>query len=366
MGKKRNRHLASRISYFKKALFLAMLFLFVVLPIVGVSADSIWQKQQELNNLQNRIDQYQSKIDRTKGEISSLKGQIGSLNDQIGRIRLEIKKIRLEIDETNMEISETNNKIIEKKKELKKQKEVLGEAIKYLYEEGETPFVETFFSSTTFSEILDRTEYLNTAEYKIEKTMEKIEAIKADLEAKKEKIEKERDRLVKLKKEQNNELATLNQQQLIKRNILQVTQNKESLYQQKLSSLAQRQQAIIRWIGAHISYSNGCESSCGSQIYCQPQCVTYVARIVGVSYGNGGDWAAYGDFRTPKPGDVMSWPAYTGGAGRFGHVAYVESVSGSRGDPMITVSQTNWGCNCCRSTMSFHKSAFPAARYIHF
>ncbi|UVI86657.1 CHAP domain-containing protein [Staphylococcus aureus] len=63
-------------------------------------------------------------------------------------------------------------------------------------------------------------------------------------------------------------------------------------------------------------------------------------------FGNGGDWGrtapskGYSVGKKPVQGAAVSWPAYVGGAGVYGHVAFVEKVLD--GGKKIHISEHNW------------------------
>ncbi|GAH16796.1 unnamed protein product, partial [marine sediment metagenome] len=154
------------------------------------------------------------------------------------------KLTQTKIEETNLAIGELQDQIAKTKKELAEQKEILGQAIKYIYEEGETPFIETFFSSMTFSEILDRTEYLSTAEMKIEKAMALIEKLKQELEEKKQEQEQKKKKLVSLNKDLGLQQQGLEKDRAAKNSLLADTRGLESRYQAKVNALTNRAQTV--------------------------------------------------------------------------------------------------------------------------
>jgi len=198
MGKKITTK--KNLTIVKKVLLYLILFLFTLAPIT-TGASLLDQKRAELERLTGRIDEVEAVVEDYTSRANTLKNQIAGMNAQIIQLQLKIKLTQTKIEETNLAIGELQDQIYKKKKELAVQKEILGQAIKYIYEEGETPFVETFFSSMTFSEILDRTEYLSTAETKIEKAMASMERLRQELEDKKQEQEKKKKGLTSLNKD---------------------------------------------------------------------------------------------------------------------------------------------------------------------
>lgn len=369
----------------KKALFGVLLLSLILVPVADVLADSIYQKQTELNQIQNSIDNYQSKLEQTEAEINSLEDQISNFNNRISQAELEIKRTNVKIDKTNLEIADTRKKIKKNNKKLNEQEEILGQAIKYMYEEGETPFIETLFSSDTFSQILDRTEYLNTAEMKVEKAIGQIEAIKEELVEQKKGLKNKKKDLVNLRNEHQERAVALNSQKRVRDNMISETRGKERIYEQKLSSLTAKRLAISSWLNEQI-YSGGTGGYPFSSVspcpvyendghsYYKGQCVSYVywkrasiGKPVGEHWGSAYKWkynaqvAGYSVDQNPQAGDVMWFPA--GQVGSVGHVAYVESVSSSH----ITLSEYNYGYDCRYNKRTIPKSTvyYYGAYFIH-
>lgn len=113
-----------------------------------------------------------------------------------------------------------------------------------------------------------------------------------------------------------------------------------------------------RAIAAPVTRSN----FSGGNSYAYGYCTYYVAgrRSVPSDWGNAVSWyynaqiSGYSVGNAPRPG-AIAWT----GAGYYGHVAYVESVSGD----MVTVSEMNYNGNWNRVTSrTVHASSF---RYIY-
>lgn len=100
----------------------------------------------------------------------------------------------------------------------------------------------------------------------------------------------------------------------------------------------------------------------GNNTYAWGNCTWYVAsrRSLPPFLGNARDWyynaqySGYSVGSTPAPG-AIAWS----GAGYYGHVAYVESVSGG----MVTVSEMNYGGNFGRVT--YRTTSASDFRYIY-
>ena len=344
-----------------KKIIQLILICFLTLMPVPLQAKTPGEAQQEIQDLQKQIDANKVLLDQKSKEVNSLKSQVVVLDAQIQNSELQISKTELQIDDLK-------NQIEQKEKELQIQKENLDETIVAMYESGvEQSTIEVIASSNNLTDMIDKSQYLESIREKINTTVDNITKLKADLSTKKNESE---DLLAQLQEAK----SSLSSQKTIKNSLLAETKGEESLYQKNLSELSQKQQAISRWLNWYVTYGNApaysgwdgkCQNGCGSSYDCDPQCVRYVSWRVGVGgWGDAHQWddtarsKGYIVDSNPQKGDVMVWEIGSGMP--YGHVAYVESVS----DNSITVSQSNWGCACCYSTMSVPKSSW--TEFIHF
>lgn len=240
--------------YFKKVLFGLLFFGLLLTPAFDATASLLDQKRDELNSIRQDVKKYEAEADRYASQANTLQNQVNSLNAQINKIRADIKYAETKIDESRIRIQELGDQIKEQQSELAEQKDILGQAIKYMYEEGETPFIETLFSANTFSQILDRTEYLNTASMRVEKAMGEIEQIEERLKEKRKDQRAKKKEQETLRDDLENRRISLNSTIGEKQYILRETKNKESEYQslvkQKQAAEQKAQQEINRILSA--------------------------------------------------------------------------------------------------------------------
>ncbi|MBU2595349.1 peptidoglycan DD-metalloendopeptidase family protein, partial [Patescibacteria group bacterium] len=205
----------------KKIIFALILFCFVLAPL-SAEADTIADKQRQLNSLNNQIRENQKIIEQKQKEAKTLENEITIMDSQIREIELAVEATRIEISQTEEEISQ-------KEKELTHQKKVLNESLRLMYEEKETSLLETLLSSKSFSAVLDRIEYLSIVKNKVDKTIENIARIKIELEER-------RNNLVILKTQQEAQSVALNSQKTAKNQLLADTKGIEEEYQNRLAT----------------------------------------------------------------------------------------------------------------------------------
>lgn len=132
-----------------------------------------------------------------KGVLESLEAQqnkivqeVADLDAQATEIQTQITKQEAQSDDLKQEISEAQKKLDEAQKAEDEQYEAMKQRIQYLYEEGEVEYMDALLSSMSFSDILNKSEYIDQmSEYdqkqlaKLVKTKNEIAQYESDLQA---------------------------------------------------------------------------------------------------------------------------------------------------------------------------------------
>lgn len=123
--------------------------------------------------------------------------QVNSLQTQLTGIIEKINNLEDELVVTGEKIETTSKDLTQAKKDEKKQYEDMKLRIKYMYEEGDSTFFETLVSSTNFSDMVNKAEYVtNVHNYDRKKlaeyvaTKKKVATLKTNLEKEQKSLEK--------------------------------------------------------------------------------------------------------------------------------------------------------------------------------
>jgi murein DD-endopeptidase MepM/ murein hydrolase activator NlpD len=108
-----------------------------------------------------------------------VESQIKTYDDQLAYMQEQLKKNDEEIQKNNEELAKINS-------ELDKQQEYLSENLRAIYEEDQRSLFEKIFGSKTFSDFVDREEYLTTTRINLKEATDKITVLKRDLVKKKQ------------------------------------------------------------------------------------------------------------------------------------------------------------------------------------
>lgn len=145
-------------------------------------------------------------VDELKQNKAETQSEVKELQDELATLLGKIDKLERELVKKAEEIEQAKSDLKEAQKKEKKQYEDMKLRIKYMYEQGDSSFVETLLSADSISEVLNEAEYIQTIHSYDRKMLEEyvatkervaelkstLEQEKKDLEAKADKYEKEK------------------------------------------------------------------------------------------------------------------------------------------------------------------------------
>ncbi len=133
----------------------------------NVTSESIQEKEEQIAQAEEERAKLQASLTDAKEIKESLELQKKDLNAYITQLDGELTAIIDHIDALETQIVEKENQITETQAELQSAKETeaeqyanMVERIQYIYEHGESSYVQILFSGTSFSDMLNRVEYL--------------------------------------------------------------------------------------------------------------------------------------------------------------------------------------------------------------
>jgi surface antigen len=330
-------------------LFLLPSLTFAITPAQQAQLDAI---DQQINTLKDQISQKQ-------GEKVSISNEVSILDSQISGIQLEVSKTQTELGVINNDIANLVVQINQAEVDLATQKSQLSEIVRVMYEDGQISNIELIVKSNSFSEFLNRTEYIETMQLRIRDAVDKINTLKSELERKKKALDDKKIQTEQLKAAQQAQRSAVGSQLSYKNYLLtnaasaekSLSKQKNDLYARKATLSAQFGETISGG-GSGYPYGN---PPADNRIdtpdaygYLIGECTSYsawkrtaIGRSVPRNLGNANTWGTraanqgYTVSSIPIVGSVMVFP-YLGG---YGHVAIVEAVNG---DGTVAISEYNW------------------------
>ena len=126
------------------------------------------QASGELDGQQDRIDAIEEEQERlrdTLSELDSLKDDadayLEAVNGELEGVQADITRLSRQMEETKAAIAQAETELAGAKESEKTQYENMKLRIKYMYEKGDTFFLELLFESASLSEFLSQAEYIS-------------------------------------------------------------------------------------------------------------------------------------------------------------------------------------------------------------
>ena len=166
--------------------------------------------------------------DELESTTSTLQGELNTLNRELSALSSDLESIAKNIEETTVAMAETQARMDEAQKKGEEQYEAMKRRIKYMYEAGDTSFIELLCSAESMADFLNKTDFVkNVSEY--DRDMLK------ELENTQDEIRQEGETL----EEQQAELQSMQQELSSKRSLLESkissTSSELSLYSGQLA-----------------------------------------------------------------------------------------------------------------------------------
>jgi peptidoglycan hydrolase CwlO-like protein/surface antigen len=345
----------------------------------------------------NQINSLNSSNGSSQAKLSDLAGQAASYQQVIDQLQSRISKLQGQITANLAEQAQLKQQIVETQKKIEAEKATLGDVLRSMYVDGQMSTIEMLATSNTLSDYVDKQEYRNSVQSKVQDAMAEIAKLQQQLQDKETKVAN----LITTEQSQKNQVESDKAQQskLLAYNVSQqsaynakIAANKKSI-----SSLYVRLSALTS--AGTVNYSGTCgggypssaTNRFGSHWGCHyrqdntvdnwnmynRECVSYTAWMVYKNYGystygwgNAYEWIGEAESRgisvsqTPRAGDVAIRDRDYSEPGDVGHAMYVVSA---RSSSDITVWEYNRHYDGTFDQRTFNPHDYSApVYYLHF
>lgn len=138
-------------------------FLFCIQPVLYAGAtenSDLNEAQQEKKALEGDLQKAKELIDSLKGSKEDIQSEIETLDQQLNEISGKVKELESQLSKKRQEIADTESALNKAKKQEKKQYQDMKKRIQFMYENGQTSYVEMLLSSESFTDFLNAVEYI--------------------------------------------------------------------------------------------------------------------------------------------------------------------------------------------------------------
>lgn len=194
-----------------------LVLLLVLLPVTVQATEETREKlnqaEQEKKDTESKLDETEENLDKLNEQKDSLQGALSTLNTELSQVSNNLSELEAKITDKEAEIEELDQKIAQVQEELKtaiqlkdEQYESMKQQIKFIYERSEYLYLELFFSAGSFSDFLNKNNYIEQLSSYEEKVLQDYKDAQAAMEAKEaelqlamEQLEKDRQELSEYK-----------------------------------------------------------------------------------------------------------------------------------------------------------------------
>ncbi len=183
----------------------------------GLTNDLIKEKEQEIESARELKKELQSNltdVKKIKEELEAAKNDlaeyVAQLDGQLVTIQSKIADLKGKIEEKEDEIVQTQGELESAIEDQNNQYEAMKKRIKFMYEKGDNLYMELIFSSTSFSDMLNKADYIEMLSAYDRKMLDQYVATRELIELYKQQLEEEMAYLEEAKTGVESEEASLN------------------------------------------------------------------------------------------------------------------------------------------------------------
>lgn len=188
------------------AVWSMLVLLSVMLPITVKASEEtrkkIDQAEQEKKETESKLDETEENLDKLNEQKDSLQGALTTLNTELSQVSNNLSDLETKITDKEAEIEAMNQEIARVQEELQTaiqlkddQYEAMKQQIKFIYERSDYLYLELFFSAGSFSDFLNKNNYIEQLSAYEEKVLQAYKDAQAAMEAKEEELQMAMDRL---------------------------------------------------------------------------------------------------------------------------------------------------------------------------
>lgn len=168
----------------------------------------IEEAEREKHNTESMLEETEQNIDALNQQKDSLQGTLSTLNTELSQVSNNLSDLEDKIAAKETEIETMNDNILQVQAELEEaislkdeQYETMKKQIKFMYEKGDYLYLELFFSSGSFSDFLNKNNYIEQLSSYQQKVLQDYKDAQAKMEAKEAELQLDLAQLEEDKKE---------------------------------------------------------------------------------------------------------------------------------------------------------------------
>ena len=205
-------------------LLTVMLVICGVFPVLAekTTEQKLTETSDTIEKLQEQSKQAKAKLDAAKKEQGAIGQKLDALNAQLEEVQLALEEIEAQIAKKSDQITATADELDEMEEKRLARYEAMKVRIRFMYENSDSSMIELFLGAHSMSEFLNRVEYFSQVVAYDREQLTEYRSLLAGLEEKKELYEGQKQELIALQNEKQEQMDRLSVIIADTRNDLQV------------------------------------------------------------------------------------------------------------------------------------------------
>lgn len=150
------------------------------------------------------------KIDALEEEKSQLQSYLSELNTNLEEISENLEDLEEQARQKEEQISRTEEELKQARQEETDQYQLMKKRVKYMYEKGDTSLIEAFLSASSYSDFLNKAEYVSKVEEYDQMMFENLISMRKEIETKEANLIVEKQELETLLEQAQDEQSKVN------------------------------------------------------------------------------------------------------------------------------------------------------------
>ena len=182
-----------------------------ILPVLAekTTEQKLAETSDTIEELQKRSKEAKDKLDAAKKEQSAIGEKLDELNRQLEEVQQALEDVETRITKKNAQIASTEEELAGMEEKRIERYEAMKVRIRFMYENSDSSMLDSFLGARSMSEFLNRVEYFSQVVAYDREQLTEYQDLLTGLEEKKQLYEGQKEELVALQQEQQEQLDRL-------------------------------------------------------------------------------------------------------------------------------------------------------------
>ncbi len=213
-----------------------------------VYATTISELKEEQEKVQSEAEEAKKLLEETSSQKDAVISEIELIDEELNLASEELEIINTNLEETTLLLEQTEAELKQAETERENQYETLKERLRFMYVNGKIGYLEVLFKASSFSDFLNRVEYISRI-YEYDHTLlEKLKETEELVNRKLSEVSIQKEEIEELKVKQQVKMESLEHTIKQKQIIIDQLDADEQKYEEQISELEQLDIEIAKMI----------------------------------------------------------------------------------------------------------------------